>query len=69
MDGTPIKLKAKYTCPKTRGKHKGGERPGKDRRKHPKTGAKTYVYGSRVMLMTATGKTRMVEGTPAVKTK
>lgn len=56
---TPIKLKRKYTCPKTRGKHKGGERPGGKRRKHPKTGRKTYVYGSRVMYMGPTGKTVM----------
>jgi hypothetical protein len=61
MDGTqPIKLKRKYTCPKTRGKHKGGERPDvHGRRKRGKKGPKTYVYGSRVMYMGPTGKTVM----------
>lgn len=60
MDGpTPIKLKAKYTCSKTRGKHKGGERPGGKRRKHVKNGPKTYVYGSRVMYMKPSGATVM----------
>jgi hypothetical protein len=56
---TPIPLKEKYTCPKTMGKHKGGERPGGKKRKHTKNGLKTYVYGSRVMYMGPTGKTVM----------
>jgi hypothetical protein len=56
---TPIPLKLKYTCSKTRGSHKGGERSGGKKRKHTKNGQKTYVYGSRVMYMGPTGKTVM----------
>lgn len=61
MDGsTPIKLKAKYTCSKTRGKHKGGERPDVNgRKKRSKKGSKTYTYGSRVMYMKPSGATVM----------
>lgn len=59
---TPIPLKLKYTCTKTRGSHKGGERPGGKKRKHTKNGKKTYVYGSRVMVMGPTGKTTMRAG-------
>ncbi|MGN6162565.1 MAG: hypothetical protein ACTHOG_12805 [Marmoricola sp.] len=56
---TPIPLKAKYTCSKTRGSHKGGERPGGKKRKHTKNGKKSYVYGSRVMYVGPTGKISM----------
>jgi hypothetical protein len=58
---TRIPLKEKYTCPKTRGKHKGGEHAA-PRHKRNKTGKKNYVYGSRVMVVSPTGKTTMREG-------
>ena len=60
---TPIPLKYKYTCTKTRGSHKGGEHPA-PRRKRNKTGKKSYVYGSRVMYMGPTGKTVMGDPQP-----
>lgn len=62
MDGTtPIPLKLKYTCPKSRGSHRGGEHPA-PKHKRNKTGKKNYVYGSRVMVMGPTGKTTMRDG-------
>jgi hypothetical protein len=54
-------LKAKYRKPKRKGKyrstHDDGRKPGVLRR--GKKGPKTYVYGSRVLVMGPTGKTHM----------
>lgn len=50
-----IPLKLKYRCSKTKGRYKGGEHPA-PKRKHPKKGAKTYVYGSHVLFVQGNGK-------------
>lgn len=56
---TPVKLKAKYTLPKTRGRYKSSGGTSGKVNKRQKKGAKTYVYGSRVMYLSPSGKTRM----------
>lgn len=58
-DTTFIPLKAKYTCTKTKGRYKSGGGTSGKVNKRTKKGLKTYVYGSRVMYMTGTGKTVM----------
>lgn len=57
-----MKLKKKYTTHKPVKQNKAGSgHSGPSKLKKP--GPKTYVYGSRVMLLDATtGKTRMIAG-------
>lgn len=60
-DGTiEIPLKEKYRIRKTKGRYQGGPKAA-PLRKRSKKGAKTYVYGSHVMVMQGNGKTKMVK--------
>jgi len=53
-------LKLKYRIRKTKSRYSGGENPAPIR-KRSKKGAKTYVYGSWIMVMGSSGKTTMVK--------
>lgn len=48
-------LKAKYTCPKTRGRYSGGAHNGPPK-KRKKSGSKIKPTRKRVMILTASGK-------------
>ena len=60
----PIPLKHKYVCPKTKGRYKSSGGASGKLNKRSKKGAKTYVYGSRVMYVGPTGKTTMGDPRP-----
>jgi hypothetical protein len=58
-----IPLRLKYRCKKSKGRHMGGEHPDKHGpKRRSKRGPKTYVYGSRVLLVKSNGKKVMVDG-------
>lgn len=59
-DGTVTWMKQKYSLRKTKGRYQGGPKAA-PLRKRSKKGAKTYVYGSHVMVMQGNGKTKMVK--------
>jgi hypothetical protein len=57
-DGSMTWMKAKYACPKRKGRYAGGPKAA-PLKKRTKKGAKTYIYGSHVLVMLPSGKTVM----------
>jgi len=57
-------LKAKYSCPKQRGRYSGGTHNGPLKKRKKVSGSKPKPVVQRVMVLSANGKTGFIWGLP-----